>query len=65
MGESNDWIEWNGGEESPVPWADWVDVKCRDGEIFTHQAADCDWRHRDDGVELKADIVAYRVIRPD
>ena len=58
--DSGDWIEWNGGEISPVTGGTVVDVKFRNWEEDTDVSHDYSWRH--DGEDF--DIIAYRLHLP-
>jgi len=60
--EMADWIEWNGGE-MPVPEGTKIEVKHRDGELYTTEAGGFWSRFWTQSSECY-DIVAYRVLEP-
>lgn len=58
--ESDDWIEWHGGE-CPVAPDTWLQAKFRDGDIETKQAGHWDVCWQNDN--MPEDIIAYRLVR--
>lgn len=56
-----EWIEWTGGNDSPVADADMIDVRFRDGDVDVgmYTAGSYEWRH----IYGHADIVAYRLAK--
>lgn len=61
LGDDEGWIEWHGGDTSPVPSETEVECVLRGGTVCEDKARTFVWAH---GQPFISDILKYRVVQP-